>query len=239
MKKGIFMYALFLLIVFYTACQNNSSSPTQTNQPTNQPTVPATNTPTCTFTDTPISSPTFTPTSTTIVVIISEPDGDGIVTSIGGFDYSSPVFSVGDNSSNVTYQALLSFDISTLSVSSVSNAKLRIFLTGITGNPLNTMGDLRCEHITTDYMPIDGSEYKNPADINAYLTMISGSTSSYAWKELDVTAQVNLDISMNKTRSQFRLYFQNSSDGNNAWDYFVFISANNSDEEKPQLVITY
>lgn len=144
---------------------------------------------------------------------------------------------MGDNDNNIILQSLLSFNLPSISSANIISAFLKIYYVSYLNGPFN-FGNLLYEHITSDYTPIDGGDYKAYSAITPTGIFITSAQSTDTWVTVDVTSLVKNDLSNGRSKSQYRLYFAADSNNNNAWDYCTFYSAD-SPINKPYLEITY
>ncbi|MEO8181123.1 MAG: Ig-like domain-containing protein [Deltaproteobacteria bacterium] len=131
---------------------------------------------------------------------------------------------VGDNGGNdgIQYKGFMSFDISSLptSMAQLSSARLNFQITERDGNPFNGLGDLFLDHAAFEAIGAEAFL----ADPLATVGALAGNGNTGAVLQADVRAALTADIG-NRSRSQFRLEFEESNNGNrnadtviSAWD---------------------
>lgn len=136
-------------------------------------------------------------------------------------------------------QGLVSFDLGPLPAGrKVTRATLRLFQCHIVGDPYATLGDVVLDHV--DYGAT--LEAGDPASILQFAVGVLSSNAVLEWKTLDVTTQVAADLAALRTRSQFRVRFnQLTSDGDGLSDQAKFTDVERIDTEgnPPTLLVTY
>jgi hypothetical protein len=117
-------------------------------------------------------------------------------------------------------------------------ADLRLFQSAVFGTPYGTHGPLVVDHVDTGGM-LDGADFAAPA-LLAHAGTLSDDT-AIAYKTLNVTAQVQDDLTAGRTHSDFRLRFTLDSDADAVDDYVEFNDGEDSAANGmlPLLVILY
>jgi len=135
-------------------------------------------------------------------------------------------------------QILLNFNLpSDIVAENIFVAYLKIYYLSKNNNPFDVLGSfLNGEHLTYDYTPIDGNDYKPPIMITPTIIVADSSTPTNDWIEINVTDFIKNDLSIGK--AQFRFYFAIPTNNDNQWNYCSFYSADNT-TNKPYLEIYY
>lgn len=144
----------------------------------------------------------------------------------------SGTFSIGDFSDNSTDRGFIGFDISSVS-GQVTSAVLIVNQSSTSGTPYNTLGNLIADHVDFGGS-VDAADFSGGTLQNNFGAISSDSLAGA--KSLDVTAEVQNDISSSRTTSQFRLRFANDTDNDNSDDFTVLDSAESG--MAPELIIT-
>jgi hypothetical protein len=160
-----------------------------------------------------------------ILMITSDPSLDGGVRSDGFFDANGqdqPL--VGDVDAAFPgsgVRQFFSFDLTSGPIlTTVDAAVVRLYQFDVVGQPYAVLGDVLLDHL--DYMSnggLDGSDYSATPDEDG-LGPISIDV-TLAVKTLDVTAQVRGDLSLSRTRSQYRARFSVRDSNNDGVNDFV------------------
>ncbi len=121
------------------------------------------------------------------------------------------ILSVGDTDTNIAMQILLSFDLpSDISADDITDAYLKIFYLLKNNDPFNAFSTsyLLGEHLTSDYTPIDGGDYKNPQfTITPTIFVATSTTPTNDWININIADKVKDDINSGRTKTQFRFFF--------------------------------
>lgn len=140
---------------------------------------------------------------------------DGYVRSDGNFLAGGDQVSVGDTGTNVTTQALISFDLTSVS-QPVTSAVLYVYQRNYNGDAYGSLGPMYIAHLGPNYAPLDGTDYADPAGVSYICPLITSAIDG--WYSLSITSDVEGDRAGGKTRSQFRLYFLTATDNDNTFD---------------------
>jgi hypothetical protein len=192
---------------------------------------------------------------------------DGYLSSWTTYVFPSPLY-VGDGTNNEHFRGFLSFDLATGSPSGVpatataiTAATLYVYQYTVTSDPYAPLGDVLAQSV--DYGTSLGSADLTTPVLQYYgrrctisctpicralcltgwwddeYTLSTAATIGY--KSVDVTGKVERDRAARTThgnRSQFRLQFQTDTNGNSAYNYAGFYSAESA-SNKPYLYVTY
>jgi hypothetical protein len=243
----IFLYLLILIIAAFSIAafsyflgkqssgNNDAANNTQENNAV-ESTVSLIKTPTPLIT---LDPKKLSPTPDVKVKII-EADAklDGFITSAN--DGNSVLeIRVGKNIDKVA-RGFISFDLKDITPGAkIVKASLKLYQTLTVGSPFTEGGTIKIDHLTYGDS-LDLNDYGLSALVSNFAALPSNSKKD--WKEADVTSAVNDDFANARSRSQFRIHFQNErSGGNEKGDYAYFESADNSmgSSNIPQLVISY
>lgn len=210
MKQLLILVLLFATVItVFTGCGSSSSGPSPTS--------------------TPASTPAPSP-----VVVTYYCDIDGIVFSSGIVNSDGTQMSVGDNSSDVAMQSLVSFPLPLPAGATIQKATLRLY--EFSNSNAHLTGDLLLEHLYVNFGAIDGKYFAGtPSGLTScgeFSSLVIG------WNEIDVTSSVQEDYTATRGKSQFRLYRTTLTDSDAEWDYNGFYTSENG-TNKPELVITY
>ncbi|MGE5072346.1 MAG: DNRLRE domain-containing protein, partial [Anaerolineae bacterium] len=196
-----------------------------------------------------VPSPTSGTTTATTVTYRSNPTYDGQILETsensnqgGTINATATTFSLGDDSSNRQYRAILSFNTSGLPDNAVITAvTFKIKQAGSAGsNPYSTMGNIMADIITG---PFSGSNSLQSADFqaassrNAVMSIANTPTGGLYSKNMN-SAYFGY---INKTGvTQLRLRFATDDNNNGIADLLKFYTAETgTTTDRPTLVITY
>lgn len=171
----------------------------------------------------------------TTMTLKSTPSLTAYITSGGSIISAGAQIMVGDTSVNTGVRGFLSFDISTIpSGSNIVSATLRAYQEAVNGTPYTDLGNVIVDHL--DYgATLDAGDY-NIAALQGNVGTLSNNT-VFEFKTLDVASIVQNDITMSRTRSQYRMLFPANTDSDGVEDATFFTGALRGNE--PELVITY
>jgi hypothetical protein len=159
----------------------------------------------------------------------------------GTLDRNATTLNVGDDQKDRQYRSILSFDTSSLPNNAVVvSAQLKVKRQDVVGtDPFGTHGALVSEirngpfGSTTPLQLLDFSSLASPGAVRDQFATL---TSSWYAAQL---SNANL-IFINKVgTTQFRLLFSKDDNDDLSPDYIKFFSGNSTDENKPELIVTY
>ncbi len=121
----------------------------------------------------------------------------------------------GDSIGNSELRGFVSFDISVIPIGAqILDATLTLNQNSVTGNPFVVFGDCEIDHVTISGA-LDSSDFTG-GSLNLNIGPIS-TNATLGPKTLNVTAQVALDITQNRSFTDFRVHFNgigSNFDGN-------------------------
>ena len=187
------------------------------------------------------------------VVLFSQAALDGTVTSDGAVDTTNGLIFAGDQASNVSNRAFLSFDLSSIpastNASAVQAATLEVRRSSMAGTPFTSLMAPCTGQFCPTNAPVQLSHVSYGASLGwlAYGTVVLQSLGvfdsiflDYGWRSADVLSAVQSDL-MNRAirgnRSQYRLSFPLASDADNSYDNVGFSSGDHN-TWAPKLNIT-
>jgi hypothetical protein len=177
-------------------------------------------------------------TASKTLLVKSIESGDGFVGSEGIVGVNTAI-KVGDDGEN-NYRGFVNFTLDTIPQGAViQKGTLRIYQTEVKGNPFGIHGAMKIDHVvlgTTLTQESFSKESEDKSFASIPQTTIAG------WKEIDVTKELNRDLNEARTRSQYRIHFENErAKGDGSENLVIFESASNSElsGETPQLVVSY
>ena len=174
-----------------------------------------------------------------VIVVTYNSDIDGSVYSNGDAFSDLNEMGVGDRVDNVGQQALVSFTLNLPAGAQIKTAILRLCSSDFPGALYPS--HILFEHLLVDFGVIDKTDFVGAPDGQVSGLTPCGEFSSLninGWNELEVTASVREDQTAKRGKSQFRLYRNPWTDGNNHFDSNAFYTSEKTGYE-PELVITY
>ena len=135
-------------------------------------------------------------------------------------------------------RGFVSFELSSLPQGvQVQEATLRLYQTKVEGNPYGNLGSLKVDHLNFGDS-LEDADYATPAILSSFATV--SSKALIEWKDMNVTREVKDDLSVGRSRSEFRIHFTTEVTGATS-DFAYFESAENTEGtgNTPQLVVKY
>ena len=168
--------------------------------------------------------------------IVSEASADGAITGEGDvFTASEPA--AGNDNFEVTTRGFFRFRHGiTATGATVRSAMLRIYQREVVGTPY-VMSPLFVDHVDLG-AGLDGTDYNAPA-IEALFGVLS-TDDAVEYKTVDVTAQVQADLSRGSPTCDFRVRFNPEADSDGIRDYCLLTDGENTlgTGSQPVLLIT-
>ena len=141
---------------------------------------------------------------------------------------------LGDDASDVGNRGGVGFSPGSIPAgATINSATLRVYQLGDWGG--YSLGPVLVDHIIWTSAPGD-----NFYDIAAESTLAAplSTTSGEGWREVDVTAAFQQDVSASRLESSFRLRHETEVSANGTADYSTW-SGDQADTNKPELVVNY
>jgi hypothetical protein len=159
----------------------------------------------------------------------------------GTLDRNATTVNAGDDQKNRQYRSILSFDTSSLPDRAVIvSAQLKIKRQDIVGaDPFGTHGVLVLEIRSGGFynsILLQASDFSAPASWGSVRDSFAPLTSSWYAASLSST---NLKLINKFGATQFRVFFSRDDNDDRSADYIKFFSGNSTDENKPELTLTY
>jgi pSer/pThr/pTyr-binding forkhead associated (FHA) protein len=147
----------------------------------------------------------------------------------------------GSPSTELVVRGFMSFDLSGIpSGATINSIELSFYQVSVTGAPYAKLGNLLLKHV--DYgSSLDSVDYDLPAFHSAILAPHTGAGEWYTITSTTIADWIEQNLTLGRTRLQFRLQFSTETDGDGDQDTVSFESADNSlgTGNVPQIVITY
>jgi hypothetical protein len=151
----------------------------------------------------------------------------------GSFEPGATIL-LGDNATDVGSRGGISFDPSSIPAgATINSATLRVYQTGAFGG--YSLGPVLVDHIIWTSAP--GDSFYSIVPESTIPVALSTSTAE-GWKELDVTAAFQQDVTNARFESSFRLRHETEVSANGTADYSTWAGAS-ADANKPELVVNY
>jgi hypothetical protein len=159
----------------------------------------------------------------------------------GTFDKKATTLNAGDDQKDRQYRSILSFDTSPLPNNAVIvSAQLKVKRQDVVGaDPFQTHGILVLEirkGVFGSSTELQAGDFSALASSGALRDSLSALTSSWYAAQLSTT---NLALINKAGRTQFRLFFSKDDNDDLDSDYMKFFAGNSTDENKPELLVTY
>jgi uncharacterized delta-60 repeat protein len=156
-------------------------------------------------------------------------------------DRNAVTFNVGDDQKNRQYRGILSFNTSSLPDNAlVISARLEIKKQAVRGtDPMLTFGDLLLDMRNGtfgDNLALQAGDFAAPASLGSLPDRFSSFTESWYTADLSDT---NLAFINKIGMTQFRVRFSLDDNDDREADYIKFFSGNSTEDNRPQLIITY
>jgi hypothetical protein len=185
------------------------------------------------------------PVFTTFNVFLSaEGANEGTMGPGGNISENGASLEVGDREGappGGTVRAYLSFSLSTIPANAIITfAQLRLDMTNVTGSPFPIMGKVIVDHVNYGNQFPTGTAYNGQTILGNIATLVTDATLGI--KTASCTFSVNTDRGQGRTRSQFRLHWDQAdanNDGNPSFVRFVDAEQVGGPGSVPLLQVTY
>jgi pSer/pThr/pTyr-binding forkhead associated (FHA) protein len=182
---------------------------------------------------------------TQTVTLISESDLDGYLANDGRGSNRKGILAgnteISESAGEVVWRGFLSFDLSTIPNSvTIDNVELRFFQARVGGDPYGKLGSLVLDQVDFG-SSLDQSAYNAPAINSAVLAQQTQPGTWYVLSSPLFTSWLEQKLAEGGSRIQFRLQFQQETDGDGKEDYVSIESTDNflGSGNEPELIVTY